>query len=177
MTLNTNARVAAVANLVYLAAGMSSMAVADNTASLLAVVQSFCALLLGVTFYVMTREQDPHLALVALGCRLIEAVPGHGEIYFAVGSAIFSWLLLRGRMIPAGLAWLGVIASVGLVLLLSVQIAGFLGGPRNWASPLTWAAWSPMLVFELALAAWLITKGIARPAAFAATRRAEHPAL
>jgi hypothetical protein len=58
-----------------------------------------------------------------------------------------------------------------------VQIAGFLGGPRNWASPLTWAAWSPMLVFELALAAWLITKGIARPAAFDATQRTEHPAL
>ena len=177
MTLNSNAKVAAVAILVYVAAGISSMAVAANAAALLAVVQSFCALLLGVTFYVITREQDPHLALVALCCRLIEAVPGHGEIYFAVGSTIFSWLLLRGRMIPVALAWLGVIASLGLVILLSVQIAGFLGGPRNWASPLTWAAWSPMLVFELTLAAWLITKGIARPTTFAATQRAEQSAI
>ena len=63
MTLNSNAKVAGFAILVYLAAGISSMAVAANAAALLAVVQSFCALLLGVTFYVITREQDPHLAL------------------------------------------------------------------------------------------------------------------
>lgn len=179
MTLNTCARIAGFTSLIYLAAGMSGMAVAGNTgtASLLAVVQSFCALLLGVTFYVITREQDPNLALIGFACRLIEAVPGHGEIYFAVGSTIFCWLLLRGRIIPVALAWLGLIASAGLVVLLSMQIAGFFGGPRNWASPLTWAAWSPMLVFELALAAWLITKGIAKPAPFAATARAERPAL
>lgn len=61
MTLNSNAKVAGFAILVYLAAGISSMAVAANAAALLAVVQSFCALLLGVTFYLITREQDPHL--------------------------------------------------------------------------------------------------------------------
>jgi hypothetical protein len=94
MTLNSNAKVAGFAILVYLAAGIASMAVAADAGALLAVVQSFCALLLGVTFYVITRDQDPHLALVALGGRLIEAVPGHGEIYFAVGSTIFSWLLV-----------------------------------------------------------------------------------
>src|SRR5205085_4721122 len=37
-------------------------------------------------------------------------------IFFAVGSTIFSWLLLRGRMIPAALAWLGVLASALLVV-------------------------------------------------------------
>lgn len=87
MTLNSNAKVAGFAILVYLAAGISSMAVAANAAALLAVVQSFCALLLGVTL------------------------------------------------------------------------------------------WSPMLVFELTLAAWLITKGIARPTTFAATQRAEQSAI
>src|SRR6185436_16949551 len=50
--------------------------------------------------YAMTREQDPDLALLALGCRVLEAVPGEGVIYFAVGSLIFSWLLLRGRIVP-----------------------------------------------------------------------------
>ena len=33
----------------------------------------------------------------------------------AIGTA-FCWLLLRGRMIPSPLAWLGVIASVLLML-------------------------------------------------------------
>ena len=66
--------------------------------------------------------------------------------------------------IPVALAWLGVIASVMLVVLLPLQIAGFFGGPRNWSSPITWAVWLPMLVFELTLAVWLITRGAAEPA-------------
>ena len=179
MTRGTNATIAGFTLVAYIAAGMSSMAVAGNAgaSALLAVIQSFCALVLGVTFYAITREEDHDLAMMGLICRVIEAAPGHGEIYFAVGSTIFSWLLLRGRMIPVAVAWLGVIGSAALVLLLAVQTAGFLGGPRNWSSPLTWAAWSPMLVFELALAAWLITKGITRPTSFAAAERAERPAL
>jgi drug/metabolite transporter (DMT)-like permease len=67
-------------------------------------------------------------------------------------------------MIPVDLAWLGVIASVLLVMLLPLQIAGFFGGPRAWSSPVTWAVWLPLLVFELAFAVWLITKGVARSA-------------
>lgn len=39
-----------------------------------------------------------------------------GATLFAVGSTFFSWLLLRGRMIPIPLSWLGVVASVLLVV-------------------------------------------------------------
>lgn len=85
-------------------------------------------------------------------------------IYFSVSSTAFCWLLLRGRMIPAALAWLGLLASIFLVLLLPLQIAGYFGGPRAWSSPVTWAIWLPMLVFELTFAVWLITKGVAVPA-------------
>ncbi len=162
MTLRTNARLAGFAFWIYFAAGIGGMLLSGNApaTAVLSLVTSFCALVLGVTLWAITREQDPDLAMMALACRVIEAVPGHGEIYIAVGSTIFSWLLLRGRMIPVTLAWLGVIASALLVLLLPLQLAGFFGGPRAWSSPVTWAVWLPLLVFELTLAVWLIVKGV-----------------
>lgn len=86
---------------------------------------------------------------------------GAGATFFALGSTFFSWLLLRGRMIPVPLAWLGVIASVLLVVCCPLVLAGLLGGP------ITTFMWLPMLVFEVVLALWLIIKGVgpARPAA------------
>ncbi|PYS53187.1 MAG: hypothetical protein DMF68_00230 [Acidobacteria bacterium] len=80
-----------------------------------------------------------------------------GAILFAVGSALFSWLLLRGRMIPVPLAWLGVIASILLVIILPLQLAGLIEGLA------TQLIWLPMLVFELGFAMWLIVKGVAAP--------------
>ena len=51
-------------------------------------VTSFSALVLGVTLFAITREQDRDLAMVGLACRIIEAVPGPGEIYFAVAALL-----------------------------------------------------------------------------------------
>jgi hypothetical protein len=73
---------------------------------------------------------------------------------FSLGSACFCWLLLRGRMIPAALAWLGVVASILLVFVLPLELAGFVGRSG-------WAVWMPMLLFELAFAGWLLVKGAA----------------
>ena len=122
MTRTTNARIAGVTFIVYIAAGISSLAMngrlqATETLSLLT---SLSALVLGVTLYAITREEDPDLAMLALTCRVVEAIPSEGRnaFFFAIGSTIFCWLLLRGTMIPAALAWLGVIASVFLVLVL-----------------------------------------------------------
>ena len=80
-----------------------------------------------------------------------------GAIFFAVGSAVFSWLFLRGRMIPAALAWLGVLSSVLLVIVLPLQLTGLLGGP------VTQFVWVPMLMFEVGIALWLLVKGVAAP--------------
>jgi hypothetical protein len=77
--------------------------------------------------------------------------------FFAVGSALFSWLLLRGRMIPVALAWLGVLASVLLVVGLPLQLAGFLHGP------VTQLMWIPMAAFEIPLGLWLLVKGVRMP--------------
>ena len=82
-----------------------------------------------------------------------------GAVLFAVGSAVFSWLLLRGRMIPVSLAWLGVIASLILVVLLPLQLAGLASGVFTSFA----VTWLPMLVFEVVLAVWLLVKGVAAP--------------
>lgn len=166
MTLRTNSRLAGIAYLLYIAAGISTMMLRDSphATELLNVTMVFCALILGVTLYALTRDQDRDVAMIAMLCRVLEAAPGPGEIYFAVGSTLFTWLLLRGRLIPSALAWLGVVSSGGLVLLLTVQMAGVWN--LGWSSPITWVVWLPMLVFELAFAVWLLTKGInttARP--------------
>jgi hypothetical protein len=168
MTRRTNATVAGITFLVYIVAGIATMALSNraNAAAVLTLATSFCALVLGVTLYAITRDQDRDLALLALLCRVIESIPGHGggAIYFAVGSTLFSWLLLQGRMIPVALAWLGVIASVLLAVLLVLRTAGLFGPGANWSSSLTWLTWLPMLVFELTFAAWLIVKGVDAPA-------------
>jgi hypothetical protein len=73
---------------------------------------------------------------------------------FAAGRTCFSYLLLRGRMIPVSLAWLGVVASLLLVVCLPLQLAGFLRGP------VISLMWLPMAAFEVPLGFWLLIKGV-----------------
>ena len=220
MTRTTNARIAGFTFLFYIAAGITSVVLfgwatsGEEVAAKLAgiaqhatdvrvvvvldLLQCFSALVLAVTLYAITREQDPDLAMLGLTCRVGEGVLGatgipstlgllwlatatgadapeagaahalgtyllRGSValtatFFAVGSTLFSWLLLRGRMIPIPLAWLGVVASVLLVVGLPLQLAGFLRGP------ITSLMWLPALAFEVPLALWLLIKGVGMPA-------------
>ena len=90
-----------------------------------------------------------------LGAYLAQAPEGSlAAIFFAMGSTLFAWLFLRGRMIPGGLAWLGIAASVLLVVVLPLQFAGLLGGA--WISFL----WIPMIAYEVPLGLWLMIKGV-----------------
>jgi hypothetical protein len=221
MTRPTNARIAGVTFLVYIAATITSMVLFARATSgegvaaqlagiaqhatdvrltiVLGLLGNFCALVLAVTLYAITREQDPDLAMLALTCRVAEGIAGMdvsktlgllwlatatdataldagaasalgafflkmeasftaSAAFFALGSTLFSWLLLRGRMIPVALAWLGVLASILPVVGFPLQLAGLLGGP------VTSFMWYPILLFEVALALWLIIKGVAAPA-------------
>lgn len=94
----------------------------------------------------------------ALGALLLK-LQGWGTLVaasmFAVGSTLFSYLFLRARSLPASLAWLGIVASALLVIVLPAQLVGAVKGM------LTYAAWMPMLVFELLLGGWLLFKGVA----------------
>ena len=96
----------------------------------------------------------------ALGAFLLMPVPSVpiSTIFFAVGSLIFSYLLLRGRMVPVSIAWLGVFASGLLVVGLPLQLAGFNTGPLTG-----YYQWLPALVFQVVLALWLLIKGVATP--------------
>lgn len=169
MTRTANARAAGAAYLLYVVAGIGSLAVASTVPPMSAVFTAmtpFCALALGVTLYALTRDVDRDLAMFAMACRVIEAGGGNGELFFAAGSTIFCWLLLRGRLIPAALAWLGLAASAGLVILLFAQKA--MGARTDWSSPVTWLIWLPLLVFELTFAAWLLAKPIPMPSSVTA---------
>src|SRR5579864_4482290 len=78
-----------------------------------------------------------------------------GSIFFAVGSLIFSYLFLRGRIVPVSIAWLGVFASGLLAVTLPLQLAGFSTGPLTG-----YYQWLPALVFQVVLALWLLIKGV-----------------
>jgi hypothetical protein len=90
----------------------------------------------------------------ALGTYLLKA-PGANisAIFFAMGSTVFSYLLLRGRVIPFALGWLGVVASVLLLVALPLEYVGFLSG--KIAAPV----WIPMALYEIPLGFWLIVRG------------------
>ena len=221
MTRRTNARIAGFTYLLYIAVAFPAMVLfdkatrGDNIASqlatiarhstslrvtiLLGVVSCFCALVLAVTLYGITRDEDRELAMLGFACRvgegLVAAVPfttlgllwlaassGPGApdvpsanalaayllkvgtwqtttsaMLFAVGSTLFSYLLLRGRMIPVALAWLGVVGSALAVAILPLQLAELITGP------ITQLVWIPVALFEITLAFWLIVKGVAAP--------------
>ncbi|MBL7962057.1 DUF4386 domain-containing protein [bacterium] len=216
MTSTTYARIAGFTFIFYIAAGITQMILhgqataGEGTAAKLANIAAhtsavggaiildllcfFFALILAVSLYAITREEEHDLAIFGLACRVGEGVIGAANLpktlallwlatagekipdaasvhaigsyllmpvgsstvsalFFAVGSTVFSYLFLRGRMIPQALAWLGILASVLLVGFLPMQLARVVSA--------NWFVWMPMLVFELVLAVWLIVKGVA----------------
>jgi hypothetical protein len=222
MTRMMNARVAGFTFLIYIAVSLTGTILLGRAASgegtaaklaslaahasqarvavVLELLGCFCALVLAVTLYSITRDQDPDLAMLVLVFRAAEGVIGAvslprtagkiwlatgagtnppdpatanalsatlmtlpgwstniGATFFAVGSTFFAYLLLRGRMVPAALAWLGLLASILVVVVLPFELAGVVGGT------VTELMWLPMLGFEVTLALWLIVKGVALP--------------
>jgi len=215
MTRTTNARLAGVAYLLYIAAAFPSMVIMGRAtagegmaaklanlaqhafdvrlAMVLSLIGCFCALVLGVTLFAITRSQDRDLAMIAMTCRVAEGVTGAASLppmlsflavvtasgfnaadagaahalgafvlddsifvaatFFAVGSTIFSWLLLKGRMVPVWLAWLGVISSAVVAVALPLESLQFL------PAVIVRALWLPVAVFEVVLAVWFIVKG------------------
>lgn len=222
MTRRTNSRIAGLTFLFYIAVAFPSLVLMERATAgegtaaklarlaghasdvrisiLLTLLSCFSAIVLAVTLYAITRDEDHELALLVLACRLAEGVLGAigvpaalgllwlaaagsgtgapdaatansigalllmpaqnamvGAPFFALGSLIFSYLLLRGRIVPLALSWIGVVASALVVVGAPLQLAGFLKG----AVPTY--MWLPMLAFEIPLGFWLLVKGAAPP--------------
>jgi hypothetical protein len=107
MTRTTNARVAGFTFLLYIAVAFPSIVIfhkatrGDTIALQLASIAShasdirltivlsliscFCALVLAVTLYAITRDQDPDVAMLGLTCRVAEGVVGGVSIPGALG--------------------------------------------------------------------------------------------
>jgi len=222
VTRTANARLAGATFLVYIGLAFPSMVLYDRATSgrgiaaklstlaehaadmrvsiVLAFVTCFAALVLAVTLYAITRDEDADWAMLGLTCRVGEglntaislpaavallwlATTGResvpvpetsqaiaalllrvgtwstivGSMLFAVGSTCFSYLFLRGRIIPVALAWIGVLASVLLVVALPLRLVDVVSG-----STLQFL-WLPMAAFEIPLGLWLLFKGAAAP--------------
>jgi hypothetical protein len=176
MTLKTNARLAGFLFLFYFVVGLGDMYLSNkatgsaaglgNVTVLLKRVTFVVAVSLAVALYVLTRNQDHTLAMIALCCRVSEGMTvllasakalsgvGGGGFAYAVGSTLYAYLLLRARSIPVPLAWLGLAGSLFLVVGLPMQLLGLLSGP------VTYIMWAPAAVFEVTLGLWLLMKGI-----------------
>lgn len=79
-----------------------------------------------------------------------------GACFFAVGSAVFAYLLLRSRAIPRPLASLGLLAS--LLLAVSVPVQSAAGAVTADGAGIL--LWLPMLAFEITAGGWLLIKGL-----------------
>ena len=221
MTRRTNARIAGLTFLLYIAVAFPSMVLSVKATGggsiaarlvniaqhatemritiMLEVLSSFCAFVLAVTLYAITRDEDRELAMLGFAFRVAEGLAGafplttlgllwlatnsgpsapdapsanalaayllkvgawqtiSASLLFAAGSTLFAYLLMRGRMIPAPIAWVGVFGSTLLVVILPLQLAGFITGA------IAQLAWIPVALFELTLAPWLLIKGVAAP--------------
>jgi hypothetical protein len=62
-------------------------------------------------------------------------------------------------MVPVSIAWMGLLASGLLAVVLPLQVAGIPTGPL-----IGYYQWLPALVFQTVLALWLLIKGVATPA-------------
>jgi hypothetical protein len=177
VTRTTAARAAGATFLFYIVVGISSMAgvFRGPAAELATYAQNASAVILALTLFVVTRGEQPLVAALGMIFRFAEGALGPAldltgatlarpmlvdATLFAIGSTFFCWLLLRGRMLPRALAWIGLIASVILVVGLPLQLGGLL------RAPLTTLMWMPMLAFEVPGGLWLLAKGVPpRPSA------------
>lgn len=112
--------------------------------------------LLGHADYLKPFSPEQLQALARLSIGAHNTAYSAGLFFAGVGSAVFCFLWLRSRLVPAWLAYLGLAAS----LVLAASTGAFIVYPEL-AKTLTIAFYGgPIFVFELTMGAWLVIKGI-----------------
>jgi hypothetical protein len=86
-----------------------------------------------------------------------------GFVFLGLGSAVFAWLLLKSRYVPAVLPVWGMFAS----LLLAVGSLAVILSPAFAANAAT-AYMLPMFFYEVPLGLWFLIKGVRVPAGLGA---------
>jgi hypothetical protein len=81
-----------------------------------------------------------------------------GFVFLGLGSAVFSYLWLKSRYVPRGLAWLGIFGSL-LMAIMSLVTMVF---PVVW-DRVGMAYLMPMGLYEVGLGLWLLVKGLKAP--------------
>lgn len=104
----------------------------------------------------LTVEQSQSLVRLLFGVRA--DTMGFGWVFLGLGQAVFAWLWLRSKYIPAPLAMVGIVASMMLVLfpLLAMVLPAF-------GQAVGIAYMAPMFLYEVALGVLLLVKGIREP--------------
>lgn len=156
----TCARVAGASFLLYIASGIAGMALGPGRlGDALHALTLVVSVLLALALFMVTRHVAPAVAAVGLVLRASEGFVSSyvdalwGTMVFAAGSTLFSALLVKGRFVPAPLAWASLASSV--LLLVALPFVGI-----DWATPLHWVVWIPMLVVEVTLGLWLLVRGV-----------------
>jgi hypothetical protein len=168
VTRRTNARLAGLAFLVYIAVGIRTMmlfgramaghgvdaklaTLAQHAADLragvlLVLLTSLCALVLGVTLWALTREQDADVAMLGMLCRLCEGLAGALTVQRTMGLLWLTGAAGDGSLDAPAMrtlgAWLlnGHVSGVGAIFFAvgSLLFAWLLARGRIIPSPLAW---------------------------------------
>jgi len=110
--------------------------------------------LVSIAKQAMTAAGPDAAAATALAAPILDPqTVSLSGIMFAAGSTIYCYLFLRARTIPVPLAWLGVLASLLLIVGLPLETVALIKGQAGWF------LWMPMLVFEVTFGLWLLIKG------------------
>jgi len=130
MTLRTNGRIAGSMFLLYIVAGITHMVImsqatgggADTAAKLasiarhaslvrisvvLTLIEAICAMVIAVTVYTLTRDQDRDLAILAMTFRVAESVVGFASIARPLGLLAIATSSVAAPVDPAAANVLG----------------------------------------------------------------------